>query len=210
MYGVVLAPLMIILKPEGVDADRGHYGLVALLYPMLRIGNLVPINGIVSVAADFSAERANSLRVRFYNETELLNRATERVFFGWGRYGRNRIYDEDTGKDLSLTDGRWIITLGQFGLFGFIAEFGLLVLPIFLVARARRFCEAERDQLLLAALALISAVTVFDLLPNAAMTPWTWLVSGSLLGRAEALRAIHIRPRRLNPKALAPEEHAAG
>ena len=49
-----------------------------------------------------------------------------------------RVYDSDTRRDISVTDGHWIITLGQAGLLGFIAEFGLLTLPIFRRAFARR------------------------------------------------------------------------
>ena len=37
-----------------------------------------------------------------------------------GAVGRERVYDQ-YGKDISITDGRWIITLGQFGAISFIA-----------------------------------------------------------------------------------------
>jgi hypothetical protein len=30
---------------------------------------------------------------------------------------------------------------------------------------------------------------MIDLLPNASLSPWTWLLAGALVGRAEALRA---------------------
>ena len=79
--------------------------------------------------------------------------------------------------------------MGQFGLFGFMAEFGLLVLPIFRIASAVRFAESPRDEIFLGAIALIVAVNIVDLLPNSGLTPWTWLLAGALLGRAEALVA---------------------
>jgi hypothetical protein len=56
-------------------------------------------------------------------------------------------------------------------------------------AAALRFAESARDGLFLAALSLILAINVIDLLPNSPLTPWTWLICGSLLGRSEALRA---------------------
>ena len=87
-----------------------------------------------------------------------------------------------------MTDGRWTITLGQFGLFGFLAEFGLLALTVFRAASTLRFAESERDSVFLGALALIIAINMIDLLPNASLSPWTWLLAGALLGRAEALR----------------------
>ena len=128
------------------------------------------------------------------NEKQLLERASQRFIFGWGRFGRGLIYDSESGKDTSITDGFWIITIGQFGLFGFLAEFGLLTFPIFSAAAALRFTESARDGVFLAALALILGINIFDLLPNASITPWTWLLSGALLGRAEALRAAFRRP----------------
>ena len=95
----------------------------------------------------------------------------------------------ETGKDISITDGHWIITLGAYGLFGFVAEFGLLALTVFRAASALRFIKPARDRIYLAALALIVAINMVDLLPNSTLTPWTWLLAGALLGRAEALRS---------------------
>ena len=40
----------------------------------------------------------------------------------------------------------------------------------------------------LAALALIISANIVELLPNATLTPWTWLLAGALLGRSELLR----------------------
>src|SRR5262249_44908933 len=108
--------------------------------------------------------------------------------FGWGRWGRSRVYDEESGKDLTVTDGRWIITIGQFGLLGFLAEFGLLALPVFYAGSALRFAGSPREMVALTALALIVSINIVDLLPNASVSPWTWLLSGALLGRAESLR----------------------
>ena len=119
--------------------------------------------------------------------------------FGWGRWGRSRIYDE-WGNDIGVTDGRWIITLGQFGIFGFLAEFGLLALTVFRAASALRFAESERDSVFLGALALIIAINMIDLLPNASLSPWTWLLAGALLGRAEALRGAARQLRRRTPR----------
>jgi hypothetical protein len=142
----------------------------------------------VSIASDFSEERAASLEFRFDHEQALLERANERFWFGWGRYGRSRVYDE-YGIDRSVTDGYWIITLGQFGFLGFIIVFSVLTLPVFLAAYALKFTNSMRDSLSLAALALIVAIGVIDLLPNASIRPWTLLLAGSLYGRAELLLA---------------------
>src|SRR5258708_11362367 len=131
--------------------------------------------------------------------------------FGWGRFGRNRIYDEDTGKDLSITDGTWIITMGQFGFFGFLAEFGLLSLAVVRATSALKYTQTAHDQVFLAALALILAINMIDLLPNSSLSPWTWLLAGALLGRAEALRARARKPKKVrNAKLPLFEQSAPG
>lgn len=161
---------------------------LALLYPLLRVSDYFPVNTIVDTADFISTERAGSMKLRFDQEQQLMDRAMERPLFGWGRFGRSRVYDE-YGYDMSVTDGRWIITLGQFGLFGFLAEFGLLTFPVFMAASARKFARSRQEELYLAVLSLILAINIVDLLPNAALTPWTWLVAGALLGRVELLRS---------------------
>ena len=88
-----------------------------------------------------------------------------------------------SGSDVSVTDGRWIITMGQFGFIGFLAEFGLLALAVVRAAQAAKFADDDEEQVLLAALALIVAINVVDLLPNASLSPWTWLLAGALLGQ---------------------------
>ena len=162
--------------------------MIALAYPALRIADLVPTASILEVADNLNTARAASLKTRFDNEDQLLQHAMERIWFGWGRYGRSRIYNE-YGKDVTLSDGGWIIRIGTFGVFGFLAEFGLLALSVFRAASALRFVQSMLDAILLAALGLIVAINLVDSLPNSSISPWTWLLSGALLGRAEAAHA---------------------
>lgn len=189
VYGFVLGLLVRFSNPRLQCRTAALLVIVALLYPLLRAADLFPTRSMLDAAAAISVDRAGSLEFRFNQEDQLLRRAQERILFGWGRWGRNRVYDE-YGGDMSVTDGRWVITLGQFGLVGFLAEFGLLALSVFRAASALRFAEAEADRTYLAALALIVAVSVVDLLPNASLSPWTWLLAGALTGRAESLRAL--------------------
>ena len=118
-------------------------------------------------------------------------------FLVWGDLDEAEYTTPNSGHDVSVTDGRWIITFGQFGLFGFFAEFGLLALPIFRAAAALKYTEPARDndKVFLAALALILAINIFDLIPDLGLQPWTWLLSGALLGRAEGLSAHKDIPR---------------
>ena len=79
---------------------------------------------------------------------------------------------------------------GKFGIFGFIAEFGLLSIGVFRAATSLRFAQSNSERVCLGALSLIVAINIFDLLPNSGLMPWTWLLSGALLGRAEVLQAL--------------------
>ena len=195
-YGAVLVPLVRWASPRLQLRIACTLVILTLTYPMSRVADLVPTNSILEVANAVSPDRATSLETRFVQEQSLLDRALERPWFGWGRFGRNRIYDTG-GTNLSITDGEWIIVLGTFGLVGFIAEFALLGLPVFRAAMALRFVRSAPESVFLATLALIVAISMIDLLPNSSISPWTWLLAGALLGRAEE---IHARARQRMPQ----------
>ena len=123
-----------------------------------------------------------------------------------GRFGRGFIYD--AGGTEQSADEMGIDTLATFGFIGFLAEFALLSLPVFAAAFALRFAELAKDQVFLSALALTLAINIFDLLPNSPLRPWTWLVAGALLGRAEVLRQWAPLPKKLGTVHLLPGRHA--
>jgi hypothetical protein len=190
IYAIVLIPLVRWTRPKLQMRIATALVAITLLYPLLSTFKLFPHQLLLETADLISPERAFSLQIRFINEAQLLDHALERPMFGWGRYGRNRVYNAETGTDDSVTDGLWIITIGGFGLFGFVAQFGLLTTGVFRSTVALRFAESREEQILLAALALIVAVNIVDLIPNSGLQPWSWLLAGALLGRAEALRAL--------------------
>jgi len=189
IYGAVLGMLVRFARPETQIRVALLLGCLALSYPLLRATDIIPTKVMVDLARSIDPDRAQSLELRFDQEAALLAHASERFYFGWGRYGRNRIITEESGKDDSVTDGLWIITMGQFGIIGFLAQFGLLVLPIFRAFPAFKFVQYPHEKIFLAAIALILAVSAIDQLPNASLSSWTWLLAGSLLGQSEALRA---------------------
>ena len=188
-YAVGLSPVILIAKARLQMRLAVVLATFALLYPMTRMMDLIPIDTLLSWSGSYNADREQSLGFRFMQEGELLKRASERIVFGWGGYSRSHVYETDSGKDLSVTDGIWIIVLGTLGVFGFIGLFGLLTLPIYNLRGVFSLATSEKDRLILSATALMMAINVVDLLPNSPLTPWTWLMCGSLLGRSEALRA---------------------
>lgn len=189
VYGTVLLCLVRWTKPLFQIRVALVLAAICFFYPALRITQVFPTRSLTETATLISEDRALSLQQRFENEDLLLARASQRFLFGWGRWGRSRVYDQSSGVDISVTDGGWIITLGQWGLFGFVAEFGVLTLCVVRAASAFNYTKSNHDKIFLAALALIVAITLIDQLPNnASLNPWSLLLAGALLGRAEALR----------------------
>jgi hypothetical protein len=184
-YAVALTPMILLAGPRTQVLVAGVLAAVVITYPLLRGLHLVPIDTVMALAHGISAERAQSFEFRVMNEEALLAHGAARPLFGWGGYGRNLLHDPVTGRALSVSDGMWIIRLGMNGWLGYIAEFGLLTMPLLLLAFGALRQIPGRT---VAAVALIYAANLVDLLPNATLVPLTWLIGGALLGQAEALR----------------------
>lgn len=185
-YSLVLVPLVLVGGRLLQFRVAAVLAFLALAYPAMKGLDLIPSDWLVEQAAQIDRDRAASLDFRFDNEQILLDRASEKAAFGWGSWGRNQIFDPVTGRILTVTDGRWVITIGVYGWVGFIAEFGLLAWPVLLLA-IRSFTLHREDKLSpwLGPLALILGFNLFDLLPNATITTLTFLISGMLLGHIE-------------------------
>ncbi|WP_152417527.1 hypothetical protein [Methylophaga lonarensis] len=143
----------------------------------------------MNIAQSINPERAQSLEFRFRHESELLAHASHKSLFGWGGWGRNRVWDEETGEDLSVTDGKWILTLGIRGWSGFLAEFFLITLPLWYAFKIqkRKTGIEQKQRIYLASLALILAIVLLDQMPNASLNPLYVFLAGALLGRAQHL-----------------------
>lgn len=191
-FGVVV----LFMSPRRQIAVAALCSALILFYPVVRASELLPFDAIRAAAAHFSEDRAGSLETRLVNEERLLAKAQERPFFGWGTWARNRVYDLEEGKDISITDGTWIITIGTFGWFGYMGLFGLLTYPVFrLYLMYRRWPAAPPWEA--AILSMILTLNLCDLVPNSSLTPVTWLVAGALVGHrrksrpAGATRRVH-------------------
>jgi len=187
LYAGFLVLLVKFIKPGFQVRIATIMVLVAITYPLTRGMGWFPVQQISDLASSVSERRAESFNVRVHNEDMLLAKTKTRPWFGWGTWGRNRIYDLTTGKDISVTDGRWIIVFSQFGWMGLIAEFGLLALPVFRSRKMIRFLKSRREVVVMAGFTLILAIGILDLLPNNTMTPITWLMAGALLGRTQQI-----------------------
>ncbi len=177
---------------------------IILVYPMLRGSGLVPAARITESIAAVDRVRASSLSFRFRNEDILLAHANRKPLFGWGGWGRSRVYDERTGTDLSTTDGAWVIEMGTSGWMGYVSKYGLLTLPCFLLFTRRKKIGLELES---AGLTMVLLCNLTDMIPNASLSPITWLVAGALVGRAETpLPTASIPDRQPDSDADAPPE----
>jgi hypothetical protein len=174
---LLFAPVILFTPPRMQVLVAVAFAAMVLIFPILRGAGLVPTDTIHAMAQSVSEERAGSLKFRFDHEEALLARASEKPIAGWGSWGRNRIYDPETGRDLSVTDGIWVITIGSFGWFGYLAQFGLLTLPILMLWRNREWIAPATS-----GLAIIMAANLVDLIPNSALAPISWLAAGALAG----------------------------
>lgn len=181
VYGLVALPLVALVRRPRARLPA-VFALLTLLYPLLRTTDTFPTDALVQQAEKLNEERALSLWFRFDQEYQLLQRALERPYFGWGGYNRNRHFDPDTGEDLSVTDGDWAIQIGTRGLVGFLAIYGLMTVPVLLTWRRLRRVRSRDDRLRLAGLALITSLLVVDLLPNGLFHCLPFFLSGALYG----------------------------
>jgi hypothetical protein len=188
-YGVFGLVVIKLTKPKIQIRLALLLVTLAMLYPTMSIMKIFPHQQLMDVATSINADRAQSLGFRFENEDILLEHGREKFFFGWGGWGRNRVFNEETGRDESTTDGRWIITFGQFGWFGFLTEFGLLAFTVIRASAAAKLLKSKKDSTLLAAHSLLVGIIMIDQLPNASLAPWLWLLTGILLGRSEMIIA---------------------
>lgn len=158
---------------------------VVVLYPTTRSSGTFPARALVDMSAKASPLRAASLAFRFQQEDELLQRAMKRPWYGWGGYDRAHVWTR-WGQDLSVTDGYWIITLGNNGFVGFCGFFALLIVPLVRFARRRRGMPASAE-ILVGTLALMVAVFTVDLLPNARSDYLPVAYAGALFTLSETL-----------------------
>jgi hypothetical protein len=188
---LVMLPWALFLTVRTQIAIAATVAMLVLSYPAVRTAGLVPTDAIEQAVRAIDAERAESWRFRVNNEEQLFARAIEKPLFGWGGWNRNGVHDA-SGRDVSVTDGQWVITLGVSGYTGYLAVFGLLALPILALWRHASRGHVEPAT---AALAVVLVCNMSDLVPNATLTPVTWLIAGALAGYVG-----RATPRRAEPK----------
>jgi hypothetical protein len=194
LYVVLLTPLILFFNTKIQLRVAFVLMLIALTYPVLKGNGLVPERTLLQQAAAIDPERAGSLYFRLENERILLERAQQKPMLGWGSFGRSLVYGGD-GRLLTIPDGRWVIVIGVFGWVGYVAEFGLLSIPLILLLIRVRGVPAANLPPWLGGVSLILAINMIDMLPNATLTPLTWLLAGAMMGYVQTVRVQQRRHR---------------
>jgi hypothetical protein len=147
-------------------------------------GNFPNKQIIAAITPVFPEERVQSLEFRFNNEEILGLKARQQPVFGWGGFGRNRVFNE-IGEDVSVTDSMWIIAFGIYGTFGLIALTTSILLPVlaFCIRYPARMWS-NPNVAPAAALAICVCLYMLDSVLNAMVNPIFMLAAGGLAGIA--------------------------
>ena len=180
LLALVLTSAMLFLKKTLISKGSVLLAFAAILYPLLCLGDLFPHQYMLDLIESLDRSRAESLKYRFDQETDLLTRATQKIFFGWGGWGRNRLED-------SVTDGYWVILVGKYGLIGFAAIFGLMCSSVLRTAKIYTSTTHKAQNQCIAGVSLTLALLMIDQIPNASINPIIWLMMSIQFGRAKNL-----------------------
>lgn len=174
--GLIFAPLVLMLSVKMKVRLAAFLALFFLSYPMLLSIGASPAHRVLDWVEPYAPERAASLAFRLSNEERLIERALERPAFGWGIWGRGRVLDE-RGVDLSVTDGIWIVTLGERGWLGFLGFFGTLIIPLLALLMRNRLQPPSPE---IAGIALIMGINFLYLIPNSTLSPIGLMLVGTI------------------------------
>ncbi len=156
--------------------------LAAPAYILFRTTGLWHGEPIQTISNWIDPDRTASFQFRIDNEDILTKKALQEPVFGWGGWGRSRVYDK-WGTDISITDGFWVIELGTHGLVGLLSWLALMILPLGLLLRrysARELASTAMAPAILLALTVV--LFAIDCLVNAMITPVFILACGAVVG----------------------------
>lgn len=186
IYAVCLTPILWKAPPRLLSLLASVLALFVLFIPLLRVTHALPLEELVLKLAEHKPDRALSLGFRFDMEEMVLDKWIERPWFGYGGYGRGRVFDEE-GHNITVLDSAWIIAVSKAGILGFSWLFLMLLAPI---GKARKHIARVPDRaerVLFSGLAIIVVVSAFDLLMNGLFTYFPLLLAGALYGYSVTL-----------------------
>lgn len=133
----------------------------------------------------FPPERIASLEFRFNNEELLVDRARERIWFGWGGYGRALVPVDEYGR-MTVQDSLWIIAFGHNGTLGLVSLFTAMLMPVVAVFSSRYPAWLWFKQRVAPTAVMGVGITLYmvDCVLNAMINPLYILAAGGIAGLA--------------------------
>lgn len=186
-YAIIAVPILMFAGVRTQVRLAFVLAVVFVTFPISRAKDWFPADDIIAYAEAKSPERAQSLGMRFFNEKLLIDHTGQKPLWGWGSFGRNRKYDPDSGKDISVTDGEWAIHYSVRGGVGVVSWFWMMALPVFWASRMVKRVTNRDDLMILGVLTLTAAINAVDLLPNSSFTMIPSVYSGILAGYLQYL-----------------------
>ncbi|MEM7153604.1 MAG: O-antigen ligase family protein [Myxococcota bacterium] len=187
VYAAGVIPVFLFTSAKMMMRAAFVLAMIFLSFPLTRAQGWFPVDDIIELAESYSEDRAGSLAFRFENEDILIEHTREKPIWGWGSYGRNRKYDPDSGKDISVTDGEWAIHYSMRGGLGVIGWFWMASFSILAAWRKLGKVRDPTDRILMGAMALTAAINAADLLPNSSFTKLPFVYAGALAGLVAAI-----------------------
>lgn len=197
-FSLLLAGMLCLMFVRYRRSSMAVWLLIAAapMYMFLRGSGDWGGDAIAEIAGSLHKRRGESFQTRLDNEDRLVAKAMQKPTWGWGRWGRARVFDE-TGKDITLTDGLWVIALGASGLVGLTSIMTSLLLPA--IAFAWRYPARTWLHPAVApggALTILLTLYAIDCLFNAMLNPIYLLVMGGLVSAAVGRVSVPVRPMR--------------
>ncbi|MEM6369681.1 MAG: hypothetical protein AAF851_15405 [Myxococcota bacterium] len=187
-YAVMVVPLIVFAPARLQRWTIISLAVFGLYYPTAL--NSLPRHELSETIASYSFERGSSLQFRFDNEDLLAERANEKFLFGWGAFGRNRVYHPRTGLDIAVTDGAWIVRFGQQGYVGMAFSYLLLIIPVISLMRQLKRHRLGKEEYPILGASFYVALSSVEMIPNGLLSFYIpFFMAGGLAGLARHFRA---------------------
>ncbi|MGG6294358.1 O-antigen ligase domain-containing protein [Leptolyngbya sp. AN02str] len=210
-YGLLALGILILFSAKWLRTPLLLLLVVAAICAYLQMGATGAITPeardqvFVQLTKLSNEDRAGSIVFRLENEEILSEKARERMLFGWGGWGRARVYN-DEGEDISVTDSLWIIAFGDRGIYGLATLTGAMLVPALLIPfrayPARLWGHPEVAPV--AVLTVIVTLFMLDSVLNAMFNPVYVLTCGALSGLAANPEPLGRKRKKKKAKTLPP------
>lgn len=139
-------------------------------------------------------ERASSLEYRMTHENFIVGHTAERLFFGWGGWGRAFEVYIAKYNSRAVPDSMWIRSFGQNGIIGLVSLYTMyLIPPIVLLGKLKTREWTSAKLAPVTGLAMITMIYSMDCLFNTMLNPVFIVATGGVAGMAASLNRTPVR-----------------